>query len=65
MNETLACSCPECDGERVTARGCTVAVDPYNRPPDPFGNPRPHKVIEQRYCCQDCGHEFAHVDELP
>lgn len=64
MNDTLELACPECEGTFVEGRGCVVAVAPYERPADPFGNPRPQKVIEQKYRCYDCGHEFSLIDEL-
>jgi hypothetical protein len=64
MNDTLILTCPRCKGDCVDGRGCTVAVEPYDRPADPFGRPRPQRVIEYQYCCNDCGHEFSLIDEL-
>jgi DNA-directed RNA polymerase subunit RPC12/RpoP len=58
-------ACPECEGKLVEPRGIVVATQPYERPPAPPAlEPRFTKIIEHKYACQECGHEFSIVEEF-
>ena len=55
--------CPECGGSHLEPKSVVVGVQPYQRPEPPDG-PRPVRVVERKYRCQDCSREFSIVEEI-
>jgi hypothetical protein len=55
--------CRDCGGTNVASRGVVVAVQPYERP-RLAGSPRFQKVVERKFCCQDCSSEFSLTEEV-
>jgi hypothetical protein len=56
-------ACPACGSTNVEPRSVVVGVQPYPRPEPPNGR-RPTRVVERKYRCQDCGDDFAIVEEI-
>lgn len=55
-------TCPQCGSTSVDSAGVTAAFYP-RRVRDASDLNRGHKVIESRFRCRECGHEFMEVEE--
>ena len=55
-------ACPECGRNSVEAHGLTASFYPSRRI-DRTDRRRGRRVIERRFRCRECGHEFSEVEE--
>jgi predicted RNA-binding Zn-ribbon protein involved in translation (DUF1610 family) len=56
-------TCPACGGTNLDPKSVVTAVQPYERPTPPEGA-RPTRVIERKYACRNCGHQFSTIQEF-
>ena len=55
-------TCPECGKGNIEYKGRTALFYP-RRIADPADIRRGKKVIETKFRCRDCGHEFSEIEE--
>jgi hypothetical protein len=54
--------CPNCGKNDIQPKGVVAAFYP-RRITDESDRHRGRKVIESKFCCRECGHEFSHTEE--
>jgi predicted RNA-binding Zn-ribbon protein involved in translation (DUF1610 family) len=62
MSSASERTCPKCGKSGVEPKGVTAAFYPRQIVADRTVR-RDRKVVERRYQCRECGHEFSEVEE--